>query len=161
MNNLTFRTRYFYPLVCLFFLIDIIFNGYFERQILQTLFCFIILGSIKKPSIFSTIFALILLSLESFLFYGRFGFDLGIIIPLVFVARTLDKTFTTPYFIANSLIFSYLIIKLIILEKLILSSILSLNYTFLFVFVNLILSIVLKFLIQGRPGNRFYSPLGR
>ncbi len=156
MNNLTFRSFYFYPLTFIFFFIDIILNGYFEKQIIQILLCFLILSSIKKPAISATCSALIMLSLESCLFYGKFGFDLAIIIPFIFIARNLNKLFTMPYLIANFLILTYLFLRIFILEKLILGFNLSLNYTFLLIFVNIIVSVILKLLIQGGPGNRLH-----
>jgi hypothetical protein len=168
--NLNFSKVIFsYFLIILMFFADLFFACFYKQHLVELLLCYlvavniyfeelyIILGSRPKETAwaFKTALMLILLSFESFIYYGRFGLDLGPLILLVLGVRKLSRMFPSPYWVAGSLVFIYLLFKKVFLETILLGLNFSFKYTFIYIFVNiLIVSFFLKFLVKGRRDNR-------
>lgn len=163
-----FKKLCVYLLIIFCFLFDLFCAIFFKKYYVQSLLCILIAQSARKTSLFTISTILLLLSFESFLFYGLFGFDLGFLLLLVFIILKAKKVFVSTFWLSLSSLFAYLIVQKVITETVLLGLNFSFKYTFFSIFVNiLIMYLILKFLNkvchgssnyvgQGRQDNRFY-----
>ncbi len=147
----------FYGYALLFFFLDIILYGFFEKKF----FCFLLsyysialLGSFKFPSI---IFLSVLIAAELFLEIDHFGIAL---LPLIIISAIIF--YLRPYLYEDACIPIYMVFVCVLLFTYFLKGWFFHytpieTYTFYTICVNIvILSSMLKFLFKGKRGNRFY-----
>lgn len=128
-----------FALIFLTFFIDIISASIFSRYIINSLLSCLIVISSGKNSNSKIITTLSLLSLESFIRYGRFAFDLGPLLIVSIVSEKSNKLFSNPYYTNSAILSIYLIFKTIFLEYFLL----GLSFSFYNIIVELFLNIII------------------
>lgn len=127
----------FYILAILLFIIDVSAFSFLEKQVLYGLLCLFCLQIIQPPAPGRLAFLAALLSLESFLYYGRFGIQLVFLIPLAVLGYILQELFYKKGLLAPVLLLIALLVQSIGIEYGVLGLTPSLGYTFSKIFVTL------------------------
>lgn len=157
MYGLLFKETYFYALSLFLFFLDIVCFSFMEKQLLYTALCFFFIQIYKEKSISKISFLAFLISLESLLYFGKFGMPLFYLIPLGFISFHAQKNFHAlslqPYFLLACCI----ILQSMCFEPLMLHLALSSCYTFYKIIANIIVLWFLSLIDTslGNLGNRF------
>lgn len=149
---------YFYLIVLLCFVLDFFSFAFFEQQILFSLlsFFFLYICHSFNASLVRIMVGLLLLSLESFFYCGRFGLQLIYLIPATIIGLQAQQWFYTPPLLAYSLLSISLVLHSYITTDA--TGILALfePYTIIKIIANIIVMIFMSliFYSQGKLGNR-------
>lgn len=136
------KAYFFYPLLYLCMAIDILGSFVFGYPFIQSLLSLFCVTLSSPASILRISLLLILLSLESFFFYGFWGVQLIYLVPLVLIARSTWDKFTHGIYHALFLLASCFIMQLI-LDLLFGINIFSV-FTIIKFFINIVLTISLS-----------------
>lgn len=157
MHGTLFRETYFYPLALLFFFMDIFCFSFMEKQLLYTVLCFFCIQLYKENSTPRLSFLALLISLESLLYFGKFGLQLLYLIPIVLLSFHAQKMLYArsiqPYFILVCCI----TLQCLFLEPFILQLEPSPLYTLSKIIANIIVLWFISLIdtSQGNLSNRF------
>ncbi len=138
MKNRSLSPFFFYLLSALFFVVDIAAFSFFERPFLYSLLCFYIAQLAYPIGLTRIIPTCFLLSLYPLIFYDRFGLNLIYLIPASFLGTKIRHVFYDTQWHYLLLLIACLLTEIGIIEYALLGLSISLTYTFLVLFVNII-----------------------
>lgn len=136
------KVYFFYPLLFVCMAIDILSSFICGYPFVQSLLCLFCVALSSPISIVRITLLLVLLSIESFFFYGFWGIQLIYLAPLVLVARVTWDKFTGHTYHALFLLAACFISELI-LDLLLGINIFSV-FTIIKFFINIVLTISLS-----------------
>lgn len=146
----------FYIFSLIIFFIDVLSLALFNNRIVQGIASIFFLSS-TIGNIFNIATSALFLSLESFINYGIFGLDLGLILILYLLDKRISPILNNVLFKSLLLILSYEIGHSIIALVYFGHNPLCI-YTIPRISVNILsTSIFLKFIYKGKLGNRLYQ----
>ena len=157
MHGPLFKETYFYPAAVLLFFIDIFCFSFIEKQLLYTVLCFFCIQLYKDSSTTRLSFLALLISLESLLYFGKFGVQLFYLIPIMVISFQAQKMLyarsAQPYFILVGCI----TLQCVFLEPFMLQTGSSILYTFSKIIANIIVLWFISLIdtSQGNLSNRF------
>lgn len=134
--NITTNKYYLYAVILLCFFFDLIAFNLFEKQLVCTLLCLFSIYITRHTHFVSVFLMMALLSLESFLYYSRFGLQLIYLIPLYGIGSVTQKIFYKNRVYPFLVLISLLLIQTL-LENYFLSLSTSFGYTVSRIFVNI------------------------
>lgn len=134
--NITTNKYYLYAVILLCFFFDLIAFNLFEKQLVCTLLCFFSIYITRHTHFVSVFLMMALLSLESFLYYSRFGLQLIYLIPLYGIGSATQKIFYKNRVYPFLVLITLLLIQTL-LENYFLSLSTSFGYTISRIFVNI------------------------
>ena len=148
--------RYFYPIALILFLLDILCFSLCEQQILFLLLCFYIATLYHEISVAHITTAIVLISLESFLYFGSFSLQLLYLIPATIIAVHAQRYFYISHLQPYLLLLSCLLIQYFLLEPMHLPHHGISSYTPIKIIANIgvLCGILLIDNSQGKLGNR-------
>ena len=138
------RAPYFYCITSLIALADMICFFWFEQHIVAMLTCWYIICMIHDTSWPQRIFILMLLSLESFYFYGSCGLTLIYLIPAGILALQAKHKLYAPELQKYSLLVLCLIIHGLFIDHYVLGMADWGSYTMPKILVNLLLMVMVS-----------------
>lgn len=157
MHESLFKETYFYPIAALLFFVDIFFFSFIEKQLLYTVLCFFCVQLYKESSTNRLSFLALLISLESLLYFGKFGVQLLYLMPIILISFQAQKMLYVrsiqPYFI----LIGCITLQCLFLEPFMLQTGSSPLYTFSKIFANIIVLWFISLIdtSQGNLSNRF------
>lgn len=157
MINLAMQEHFFYPKLLSFLILDSMCFSFFEQHTLSLLLCFVLLHLYqKKLNQAQASCILLCISLESFLFYGKFGIQLIYVVPIMILAIKAQKMFYASKLQPYLLLIGCLLLQNLIIEPKILKYQPGYLYTSSQIIANIIVMgcISLIFYSQGKLGNR-------
>lgn len=120
-----------------FFIVDVISFAFFEKPLLYSLLCFYCIEISERFVTSTLLLSLLGLSLESFLFYGRFGIQLLYLLPLWFLGSFLHGILYKNRSLKFGILILALLVQSVGIEWYLLGLNQSFNYTISKIFVNL------------------------
>ena len=127
----------YYIIIVLLFIIDLAVFSYLEKPLIYSLLSFYIFQLAYPLGIVKIIVSCMLLSLESFIYYGRFGLDLLFILPATFIGIRLAHILYNSVWQFYLLLIVCLLAKITLIEWLILGQNVNPSYTISLVFANI------------------------
>jgi hypothetical protein len=96
--RITMDIKKFFPYLCIcaLFLADIFCAAFFEESFFHGVALLYFIRLFTKPSFLFSSCALAFISLESFLYHGRFGTGLLMLFPITLLCLGLKKSFNLP-----------------------------------------------------------------
>lgn len=138
----TNKSIIFYPLVLIFFVIDILSSLVTGRPLivgLMSIFAIIISRPVNWARL---ILILTLLGIESFFFYGQCGVQLVYLLPIAIIARQIYTIFASP--LSMSLIISAGICTCQLMTDLLFGEFNTFMFTVLKIFINIVLTMCIS-----------------
>jgi hypothetical protein len=135
---------FFYAAAIACFFIDLCFFSCYEKPLIHSSLCLFIVALIRHSNALQIASALLTLSLLSFIYYGHFGLILLALIPLTFIGLWIRKELYPSWWYPYLLLVLTLLIQHLILERVILSLTISLFYTILTIFANMIVMFIVS-----------------
>lgn len=152
-----FKETYFYPLALILFLLDVCCFSFMEKQLVYMLLCFFCIQLYAEKSTTRLSFLAILISLESLLYFGKFGVQLVYLIPLIYISREAQKSLYATALQPYILLISCIALQSFILEPYMLQIGPSPLYTLSKIIANIIVLWLISLIdtSQGSLSNRF------
>lgn len=127
---------YLYVLILLLFILDLAAFNLFEKQLVCSLLCLFSICITRHTHFGGIVFMMVLLSLESFLYYSRFGLQLIYLIPVYSIGSVAQKI------IYKSRVYPFLVLTTLLLIQSFLDNYFlglstSFGYTISRIFVNI------------------------
>jgi hypothetical protein len=135
---------YTYLLIFFLFLLDCSVNHFFQEPIFQSLIVFYIISLLHKRPWRYNFCTLILISLEQFIDFGRWGASLLYLLPATLLILKLQKTLHIKTAIQYLIMVVILIIHFWILTPILVGSMPSTWYTICKIIANILLMMILN-----------------
>lgn len=147
MNKQLLSLLKIYVGILFFFMLDICIYNLLNQYLINSLLCYLIIKNLTNTISFNqNLFAIFFLLLGSFLHYGMYGIDLGLIIMLILIINKTRKIVIHYYLLLFIIICAYFLFKFLIIEKLILKQALNFKLILLSIVLNFLFSSVLLFI---------------
>lgn len=128
----------FYGVSCLLFIIDLGAFSFFEKPLIYSLLCFLILQLSRPMPLTRIAFSCLLLSFNPLIHYGRFGISLVYLIPAILLGIKMRHTLYNSVWQYYLLLIACILAQIGLVEWWILGLPISLSYTISTVLVNLV-----------------------
>lgn len=157
MHLSLFKETYFYPMAILLFFVDIFCFSFMEKQLLYSVLCFFCIEIYRENSWTRFGFLGFLISLESLLYFGKFGVQFFYLTPIILIGLQAQKMFYAralqPYFI----LIGCIVLQCLFLEPFLLQTGSSALYTVSKIIANIIMLWFISLIdtSQGNLSNRF------
>lgn len=157
MHGTIFKEVYFYPLAILLFLLDVCCFSFMEKQLIYMLLCLFCVQLYSEKSVSRLSFLAVLISLESLLYFGKFGVQLLYLIPIFFISHEAKKNLHAVALQSYIILISCIALQSFILEPYMLQIGPSALYTFSKIIANIIVLWLISLIdsSQGSLSNRF------
>ena len=146
---------FFYLIATGFLIIDVCLFSFFEQQLFYPLLCLYIICILQHPtSYIRTAFLMLLIMLDTFIYYGHVMPLLWYIIPITilsFIIKQFLYSTTWPRYVLLAIC---LIAKNLIIEPYFFASQPAVGYTLLALFVNIVVMMLFSLKYPGKLGNR-------
>jgi len=137
-------TYYFSALIVLF-LVDLFCFSFFEQRIFYLVLSLYCIESLRpKSSTPRLVSTLLLIALDSFLQFGRFGITLLYLIPLTFIARKANNALQTTNVVIYCFFIFCLLAQFIWLEPFVLGMKSSASYITAKIIINIIVFAIIR-----------------
>ncbi len=160
-KNKELTDYFFYISIILLFVLDIFSFSFFEKQLLNFIICFYFLALYYEKDVARLLALILLISLQSSLHYGQFGFQLICLIPVTCIGIYANRFLYASSLQSYMLITVFLAAQSLWIEPYLLKTSTVSSYTNFKIIANIIVMwfLSLIFYTQGKLGDRWKANL--